>query len=122
MSLVLLSRFCFYPVLLVVSLMSVLPQEQVVLSTGWDKANHALAFFVLLGLLDHAYPSANLWTKKILPLFIYGLLIEMVQSQIPGRYASLLDVLGDAVGLLAYSVIRPVLINNIPFVDADQFR
>ncbi len=102
--------------------MSVLPQEQVVVSLGWDKANHALAFFVLLGLLDNAYPSANLWTKKVLPLIIYGVLIECVQSQIPGRYASLLDILGDIVGLGAYLLIRPALIKSIPFIDADQFR
>ncbi|WP_085760138.1 VanZ family protein [Oceanicoccus sagamiensis] len=122
MTLVFLSRVAFYPTLLAVSLLSVLPQEQVVISTGWDKANHALAFFVLLALLDHAYPTAHLWWKKLLPLLAYGVVIELLQSQIPGRYASGLDVFGDIVGLLAYLLIRPVILNHIPFVDADQFR
>ncbi len=92
------------------------------MTTGWDKANHTLAFFVLLALLDHAYPSVNLWLKKILPLVAYALLIEWVQSQIPGRDASLLDIVGDLVGLAAYLLIRPVVINKLPFVDSDQFR
>ena len=119
MSLILLIRFCFYSALLSISLMAVLPQQHMVITTGWDKANHALAFFVLLGLLDYAYPAANLWIKKIIPLIIYGLLMELVQSQIPGRYVSSLDLLSDVVGLAAYILIRPVLINKKPFIDAE---
>jgi VanZ family protein len=105
-----------------VSLLAVLPQDQSVITTGWDKANHTLAFFVLLGLLDNAYPSMNLWIKKIAPLIAYAILIELVQSQIPGRYASLLDIIGDAVGLGLYLLIRSWLINYLPFINADQFR
>ncbi len=115
MSLVSFSRFCFYWVWLIVTLLAVLPQEQVLLTTGWDKANHALAFFVLLGLLDRAYPSANLWLGKVMPLLAYGLAIELVQSQISGRFASSFDVFGDAVGLAMYLLLRPILINKIPF-------
>ena len=119
MSLIGFFRFCFYFALLSISLLAVLPQQQLVVTTGWDKANHALAFFVLLWLLDYAYPAASLWVKKILPLLIYGLLIECVQSQIPGRYLSLLDFFSDIVGLAAYLLIRPILINNKLFIDAD---
>ena len=99
-----------------------LPEDQAVITTGWDKANHSLAFFVLMGLLDNAYPAMNVWTKKIVPLLAYAVLIELVQSQIPGRCASLLDVVGDAVGLGLYLVLRPLLINHMPFINADHFR
>ena len=112
-------RFGFYSALLFISLMAVLPQQQMMITTGWDKANHALAFFVLLWLLDYSYPAVNLWSKKIVALIIYGLLIELVQSQLFGRHASLHDVLANTVGLTAYVLIRPVLFRKTAFIDTD---
>lgn len=72
------------------------------LDTGWDKANHALAFAVL------AANAALAWRR--LPrralvcaaaLLAYGVLIEFAQSFVPGRDAEPLDLVADAAGIAA---------------------
>jgi VanZ family protein len=77
-------------------------------TTGWDKLNHILAFFVLLGLLDNAYPALR-WLNKLFLLLVYGVVIECWQGLLPAREFSLLDVVADGVGLLLYWAIRPLL-------------
>ena len=68
-------------------------------TTGWDKANHLLAFFTLcvLGLL--AYPKYVVIV--LLGLLLYGGLIEMMQSFTSNRFAEYADLAADAVGLIA---------------------
>jgi VanZ family protein len=67
--------------------------------TGWDKANHALAFAAFAVCARHAWPAAGL-----LPLMAAGLafggLIEIVQTMVPGRVAEWSDLAGDAAGLV----------------------
>ena len=116
------SRLLFFIALFSVTCLAVLPQEQVSLTTGWDKANHALAFLVLLGLLDQAYPQWNLWLQKTLPLIGYGLVIEGLQFFLPDRMFSLLDVAADLVGLGVYLLLRPRLLEKLPFIDRSQFQ
>ncbi|MEE8059617.1 MAG: VanZ family protein [Pseudomonadales bacterium] len=122
MFIVRISQWLFYLVLAAITILAIVPQDQAVISTGWDKANHALAFFVLLALMDNAYPSLALWQRKVLPLLAYGLLIECVQAYLPERFFSLLDVLGDAVGLCFYIMLRPLLLEKIPFINTEQFQ
>ena len=65
----------------------------------WDKAQHALGFAALtvLGLL--AYPKARWW----LPwgLLLLGGFIELAQAASGWRRGDWLDLLADAVGILA---------------------
>ncbi len=67
--------------------------------TGWDKANHALAFAAVGVVARLAWPAAG-----ALRLFAgglaYGAFIEIVQSQVPGRSAEWSDLLADAAGLV----------------------
>ena len=65
---------------------------------GWDKANHALAFFVLGVLGALAYPGRL--TRVLAGLLAYGALIEVLQGLTGWRDAEWLDVVADAVGLL----------------------
>jgi len=65
----------------------------------WDKANHFIAFFTLYILLSLAYKKLSLNTKAGL-LVLFGIQIEFVQSFIPQRYFSLLDVVADSIGIL----------------------
>lgn len=79
-----------------------------------DKLRHLAAFGVL------AWVAAQGWGfgrgagwRIAAALLAYGVFIELVQSQVPGRHASLADVLADvagiALGLLAarvFSVVR----------------
>ncbi len=104
-----LSRFAFFSALVVISWLAVTPSNDPVITTGWDKSNHFLAFFVLLLLLDHAYPAFHLIKTKLLILFAFALIIECVQSQLPWRSFSLWDIVADAVGLLLYIAVKPLL-------------
>jgi len=80
--------------LLVISL---LPPSVDLPSTGWDKANHALAFAVLGVLGRQSWPGRM---PIVMPgLLAYGVLIEVLQSFVPGRDAEFADVVADAVGL-----------------------
>ncbi len=72
--------------------------------TGYDKANHILAFFVLAGLADPAYPGsspARGWEKWV-SLLAFGLFIEAVQYFLPYRQFSLLDLAADGIGIWLY--------------------
>jgi VanZ family protein len=86
-----------------------MPQGQASITLGWDKLNHLFAFFVLLGLLDYAYPTLDLWRRKIVVLIFYAVAIELVQGVLPDREASLLDVLADIIGLAIFLMLRPTI-------------
>ena len=65
-----------------------------------DKVRHLLAFAALAWVAAQAFAGAHAAFVRIaLALLAYGVFIELVQSQIPGRLASGLDVAADAVGI-----------------------
>lgn len=74
-----------------------MPAAQHLPSTGWDKANHALAFAVLAVLGLAAYPARG--ARVLAGLLAFGALIEVLQSLTGYRSAEWLDLLADAVGL-----------------------
>jgi VanZ family protein len=47
--------------------------------------------------------------RKALPLFAYGLVIEIVQYHLPYREFSLWDLAADGLGLLIYPISYPLL-------------
>lgn len=83
---------------LVVGLVLALVPPQTVPPTGWDKANHAMAFAVLAVLGFAAYPARTVGV--LLGLLAYGALIELLQGLTAYRSAEALDVLADTVGLV----------------------
>lgn len=80
-----------------------------------DKLAHLLTFFVLAFLADYSYPVSTYNWEKITALLCYGIGIECVQYFIPFRDFSLLDILADLIGLLAYPLIIPLL-KKIPLL------
>ncbi len=74
-----------------------------------DKLGHLAAFLTLAFLLDFASPRQAWGWRKLLPLFIYGLLIELVQYFLPHRQFSLWDLTADMLGLLIYPLGFPLL-------------
>ncbi len=98
---VLLLRVSFWICLVGVLALAWLPAPPAELSTPWDKANHALAFYILAALAAAAYPGRRL-IMLALGLTLVGVLIELVQAT-PWvrRDASALDVLADLVGIAA---------------------
>lgn len=76
-----------------------------------DKYSHALAFFVLSWFSERAFPRH--FIRVLLPFLIcYGAAIELAQSQLVYRTASVADFIADLSGILLYllslSVIRRV--------------
>lgn len=65
------------------------------LDTGWDKANHALAFAVLGAVAHGGWRSPWRWAA----LLAFGVAIEALQALTPTREPSAADVLADALGL-----------------------
>lgn len=91
-------RVAFVLLLVSISYLALTPHPPQGLSTGWDKSNHALAFAALLVSCRLAWPRQHAWLF-ILALLAYGGLIEILQTQVPGRDGDLMDLLADSVGL-----------------------
>jgi VanZ family protein len=88
----------FYTCAVAVLVLATMPTQQaMLLSTGWDKSNHVMAFLVL-GLLGlRAHPAVPM--RCLLGLFGFGIAIELVQSLLPHRGAEWQDLVADGVGL-----------------------
>ena len=80
-----------------VLLLALMPTNMPIPSTGWDKSNHLLAFSVMALLGMRAFPGRTI--AVLAGLLIYGVLIEVLQSFTPSRFADWHDVVADAVGL-----------------------
>ncbi len=86
------------------------------MDTGWDKANHLLAFVALTLLAEAGFWSA--WTpaqrrlRVALGLLAFGLFIEVVQAGIPSRSAEAADLLADALGI-ALGLLPGVMLRQV---------
>lgn len=96
----LLARFIFWLVMLVMTALFLVPQEFVssAIFDWWDKAQHAVAFGVLMLLGFIAYPK-YFWRVAI-GLILYGAVIEIIQSWTGWRQGDGMDALADMVGVL----------------------
>lgn len=92
-------RWAFWLCMAAVLALCLMPPAQHLPSTGWDKANHALAFAVLavLGLAAYCGRTA----RVLLGLLAFGGAIEVLQSLTGYRTAEWLDLLADAAGIAA---------------------
>ena len=87
----------FWCCAIAILVLALVPGGSAMPSTGWDKANHLLAFFVLAVLGVMAYPSQTAWV--IFGLLAYGVLIEAAQFFTPTRSADWRDIFANALGL-----------------------
>jgi VanZ family protein len=101
--------------LLVISYFAFTPLDTPVVVEINDKLSHIIAFFVLAFLVDHSWPQSNWNPEKYIPLFGYGLFIEVVQALMPYRIFSTWDLLADALGLIVYPLLLPLLL-RIPLI------
>lgn len=65
---------------------------------GWDKLNHLAAFGSLAFCAMRGFARAGPW-RVAAALLLYGALIEVAQSQVPGRSAEWGDLLADSLGI-----------------------
>ncbi len=75
-----------------------------------DKAIHAIVFFGFAVLMDLSSSRKPFWLWKGLPLVIYGFGIELMQYFIPFRDFSWLDLLANISGIMAYFIIKRIVI------------
>ena len=113
-----MATFLFYAAVAMTSFMAFVALDVDAVQTQWDKFNHFFCVFRFIVTFRPRVPeSRNLVYTKIIALFIYGLLIEAIQYFIPGRQFSLLDILANAIGLLAYLTVRPLFLLLIHTLD-----
>lgn len=91
--------------LLLITWQSLVPNPVPAADLIGDKALHALGFLLLGFLADAGWPELPFDWRKFVPLGLYGLGIEGLQSLVPGRVASLGDLVADSAGLVVYGLI-----------------
>lgn len=74
-----------------------------------DKLLHASGFLLLAFLTDASWPDTSYDWRKFIPLMLYGVLIEYLQKNVPGRLFSIEDMLANAAGLAIYAIIPFVI-------------
>ena len=83
---------------LVVLIVALMPAPPRLLSTGWDKSNHLLAYCVLMWLGCKAFaPRIEICA---LGLLAHGGLIEILQFFTPNRSTEWMDWAADSMGIL----------------------
>lgn len=100
-----LARWGFYMALVGVTVLALIPAHDVPATTGWDKADHWLAFFTLSLFGAHAYPQYSFWRRLAILLVLFGIGIELAQWCTPDRDADWHDVVADSIGIIAYGFI-----------------
>lgn len=98
--------------LIVISYLAFTPQNTPIVADLNDKLSHILAFAVLAFLADFSWPQSPWSLTKAVPLLGYGLFIEAVQSFLPHRIFSMWDLVADALGLLVYPLLLPLLLRS----------
>src|SRR5690625_7904110 len=82
--------------LAVVTTLALLPQQEAGVGTGWDKADHCLAFAALAAVALRAWAlvpaPAERWWTVLGWLLGYGVAIELPDSHIPARPGSGMSV------------------------------
>lgn len=98
----------FWTALAAVGVLSLLPPALPLPTTGWDKANHLLAFMTLALLAATCWPARR-W-HVLLALAAYGAAIEIAQSLLGIRIGEWADWAADVAGLaVAYPAWKRVL-------------
>jgi VanZ family protein len=114
-----LAATSFWRVLLIliagaVGYLALIPAPPVFIDTGWDKANHMLAFGSMAFTAFLSCSSSK--TMRIVMmglLFAYGGLIEILQMSVPNRAAEWGDLLADTVGIAAGAAVAALVLSAL---------
>jgi VanZ family protein len=86
--------------LLIICWFAFVPDPPPSVDTGWDKLNHVLAFTAVSACAGFAWGRARHRTAAVLlGSLAFGVFIELVQTQIPGRSGEWPDLLADTIGI-----------------------
>ena len=106
MRLVTFSRLALASTLAVITWLALSSDPPSVALLFVDKVNHVLAFFVLAGLTDYAFPDVTSLARKLSPIAMFGLAIEGLQFASGYRYFEWLDLAADGFGLALFIGFR----------------
>ncbi|MEO8296855.1 MAG: VanZ family protein [Burkholderiales bacterium] len=87
--------------------LALVPHPPKTTDLGWDKLNHLAAFTTLTIVAFRAYGQAR-W-RAAAGLLAFGALIEVLQAVTPSRSSEWADVLADALGIAAGSLLVALL-------------
>ncbi|MEJ7137512.1 VanZ family protein [Amphibiibacter pelophylacis] len=105
-------RLVFVAGLCATLVLALVPSVPEALSTGWDKSNHVLAFFVLTVLGCLAFPRHRSVPLALLVLF--GVAIEVLQALTPTRQSDWHDVVADVIGIVLALLVMPLILRLVP--------
>lgn len=92
------ARVAFFAGLLAVIVLCLLPAEALPPVPLWDKFEHFAAYGMLAAAGGVGYPTRGARAKVVLCLLALGVGIEVAQGFVPGREASAMDMLANAIG------------------------
>lgn len=93
-------RLLLAALVIVITWLALIPAPPKMITTGWDKSNHALAFASLAFASAWAvWPRMRQWPILFAAVLAYGGAIEIAQSYLPPREGDWFDLLADAVGI-----------------------
>ena len=86
--------------MIAVGVVSLLPRDALPVTGMWDKLEHAAAYAILCVIGVVSYPRRRTrWTLPI-GLVACGIALELLQSFVPGREASVADAIANTFGVV----------------------
>lgn len=119
-----LKSFCrtgFAVCILIVCVLSLLPEDEVPDVAFSDKVHHLIAYAVIaaLGMLGYRGPRAAV--AVVIGSIALGGLLEIGQGYVPGRYADMLDFVANAAGVAVGLILARLAASVWPLsTDAAQ--
>ena len=109
-----LIRAAFWLAMLSVLVLSLLPVDTPLPTTGWDKTNHVLGFAILSLLAGLGYRNRE--PGAAVGLLAYGALIEVLQAMSGYRFAEWGDLLSDGIGIALGFLAAYVARRTVPIL------
>ena len=98
-------RLQFYLMLGASTYLSLTPSPARVMATTNDKLLHFIGYFGLYISADIAFSPGRRRPQKVMYLFAYSFLIEVIQHFVPNRTFSLPDMAANLAGLAAAAIL-----------------
>ncbi len=95
-----MKRLVFWCAVIAVGLVSLLPRETLPETGLWDKLEHAAAYAILCVIGVVSYPRRRTRMALVIGLVACGVALELLQSFVPGREASVADVIANTFGVV----------------------
>lgn len=101
-----LNLVLFAFVAVAVAVLCLLPGADVPSIGLGDKVEHIVAYALLAVLGLNAFPGGLRWVVVLVFLLAFGLLLEYLQSFVPGRSADLIDIVANICGTIAGGLLQ----------------